>query len=114
MSKQALEQQVYDLLGDILNLKMNPGSGNKRGDGDLSPKQLNNNGTFKFGFECKDKNVDSHTVPRGEWKKAKNQLEQRGLEPIFVTRNAEGEILVHFDINLFKDIVVELKENYLV
>lgn len=102
MSKQALEQYVMDTLGEVLNLRMHPGSGNLRGDGDLGPAAFAISSAIQLGFECKDKAGDSHSVPTGEWKKAKVQLGRRGLDPVFVTRNSNDEVLVHMDISVLK------------
>jgi len=104
MSKQALEQIVMDELGELLGLKFNPGSGSVFGDGDLSPKYKEST-PVQFGFECKDRNVPSHSVPAADWKKAKIQIGKRGLDPIFVTRNNKQEVLVHLDISVFKNLL---------
>ena len=104
MSKQALEQIVMDELGELLGLKYNPGSGSVFGDGDLSPKYKDDS-PIQLGFECKDRNVASHSVPASDWKKAKIQIGKRGLDPIFVTRNNKKEVLVHLDINVFKNLL---------
>ncbi|MAG50215.1 hypothetical protein CL621_01080 [archaeon] len=104
MSKQALEQIVMDELGELLGLKFNPGSGNVFGDGDLSPKYKGDS-PVQLGFECKDRNVSSHSVPTKDWNKAKIQIGRRGLSPIFVTRNNKKEVMIHMDMSLFKNLL---------
>jgi len=110
MSKQALEQIVMDELGDLLGLRYNPGSGSVRGDADLSPKVHDINSTVTLGFECKDRNVSAHSVPTGEWNKAKIQIGRRGLDPVFVTRNNKQEVLVHLDMKIFKNLLEQILE----
>tara|TARA_Y100000034_G_scaffold136729_1_gene215278 strand:- start:4154 stop:4489 length:336 start_codon:yes stop_codon:yes gene_type:complete len=104
MGKQALEQIVMAELGDLLGLRYNPGSGSVRGDGDLSPLYKDNS-PVQLGFECKDRDVASHSVPTADWKKAKVQIQRRGLDPIFVTRNNKKEVMIHLEINVFKNLL---------
>lgn len=105
MSKQALEQIVMDELGELLGLRYNPGSGSVRGDGDLSPKTPDVDDVITMGFECKDRAVKSHSVPTAEWKKAKIQIGRRGLDPVFVTRNIDKEVMVHLDMKVFRNLL---------
>ena len=111
MSKQALEQIVMDELGELLGLKFNPGSGSVFGDGDLSPKYREDS-PVQLGFECKDHAVKSHSVNAADWKKAKVQIKGRSLDPIFVTRNKELEIMVHMELPLFKNLIEQIIDNY--
>ena len=111
MSKQALEQIVMEELGELLGLKFNPGSGNVFGDGDLSPKYREDS-PVQLGFECKDRAVRSHTVPNADWKKAKIQIGKRGLDPIFVTRNVNHEVMIHMDMAVFKNLLEIIREVY--
>lgn len=104
MGKQALEQIVMEELGELLGLRYNPGSGSVRGDGDLSP-QYATDSPVQLGFECKDRAVKAHSVPTAEWNKAKVQIGKRGLDPIFVTRNVDKEVMVHLDIDVFKNLL---------
>ena len=112
MSKKALEQIVMDALGDLLGLQYNPGSGSVRGDGDLSPKDKILDFPLQLGFEAKDHAVRSHSVSAADWKKAKIQIRSRGLDPIFVTRNKNFEVMVHLEMPLFKNMIEQIIENY--
>jgi hypothetical protein len=111
VSKQILEDIVVDTFADILNLRTHPETGNLRGDGDVGPKSFSVSALIQLGFECKDKAGKSHSVPGTEWKKAKTQLSRRGLDPVFVTRNSESEILVHMDISLLKLLVEIIQDS---
>tara|TARA_B100001964_G_C13703957_1_gene367297 strand:+ start:54 stop:446 length:393 start_codon:yes stop_codon:yes gene_type:complete len=112
MPKQALEQIIMDSVGEILRLRFNPGSGSVRGDADLSPKDLISDFPLQLGFECKDHAVKSHSVNAADWKKAKVQIKGRSLDPIFVTRNKELEIMVHMELPLFKNLIEQIIDNY--
>ena len=112
MGKQALEQIVMDELGELLGLRYNPGSGSVRGDGDLSPKAPDVDDVLTLGFECKDRAVKSHSVPTAEWNKAKIQIGRRGLDPVFVTRNVDKEVLVHLDMKVFRNLLELIQDKY--
>jgi len=112
VSKQPLEDLVVDTFKEVLDLRTHPGSGNLRGDGDVGPTSFSIYETVQLGFECKDKAGNSHSVPGKEWNKAKVQLGRRGLDPVFVTRNSQGEVLVHMDISLLKLLTEMIKEEH--
>lgn len=112
MGKQALEQIIMDTLGDLLKLQYNPGSGSVRGDGDLSPKDNIVDFPLQLGFEAKDHAVKSHSVSAADWKKAKIQIQGRGLDPVFVTRNKNLEIMIHLEMPLFKNMIEQIIDNY--
>ncbi len=112
MSKQALEQIIMDSLGDLLGLKYNPGSGSVNGDGDLSPKANIVDFPLQLGFEAKDHAVRSHSVSAADWNKAKVQIHGRGLDPVFVTRNKNFEVMVHLELSLFQNIIEQVVQYY--
>lgn len=92
--RQALEARILeDLKG--LGYRGTSGSGNQLGDGDVKSFYINI-GHTQFGFECKDRGVqEHHGVSAADWKKAKLQIRAAGFDPVFVTRNKNGEILAH-------------------
>ena len=110
MPKQALEQIVMDELGELLNLRYTPGSGSVRGDADVVPKATDSSCPVQVGFECKDRGVASHSVPAAEWKKAKMQISRQGLDPVFVTRNKDREVLVHLEMSAFRNLLEMILE----
>jgi len=97
---QALEERIFEDLEEF-GYRYTSGSGNKLGDADVKPTS-SHQGELEFSFECKDRpSQRHHGVPAADWKKAKQQILSSGYDPAFVTRNSEGEILVHIQWNDF-------------